>query len=75
MSLKTHNGQESLLSSAPPPIPLTTVARNWHSGVVCCFQWNVTFSSVALFSGLNLRFCRSERDDDVQENGCDVDRR
>lgn len=66
------------LSCHPPPHPLTLPPippMNWHSGVVCCFHWNVTFSSVALFSGLNLRFCRSERDDDVLENGCHVDRR
>lgn len=59
----------------PPAIPSTTIAMNWHASVVCCFQWNVTFSPVALCAGLNLWLSRSEKDDDMLKKGDDVDRR
>lgn len=69
-----HNGQESLLlssipplNSPPPAIPPTTIAMNWHAGVVCCFQRNVTFSPVALCAGLYSWFSKSERDEDMED--------
>lgn len=80
MSLKTHNGQESLLSSSTPPLNAPHHPSNHNSnelafrcGLLLSVECDI--SPVALFTGLNLWFCRSERDDDMLENGSDVDRR